>query len=282
MYVIQLGQMRNNWHGLLLLDGPGVLSEDITGQTKTSTFQCIIFALGTRNSTSSGMQIIYSSTQILQQNKMYVGAQKTPFEFLSHKEKTITVLDLQAQQNLQICVTITNLAFWGLSSFECRYGGIVAGKILGEYYAESQSICQTVEGEMERHFYSHNSSMILLVYWYENYSALNISIKLSVTKCNPVLLHANCYDMHCARNVSSKKCVSFLTKITKYSGVHFQYDFSLAGLVYSLADNSCVVVQIVRNQFVIHTGLKFRANRLQYNVFNIIRMAPKEISLHGK
>ncbi len=225
------------------------------------------------------MDITYSSVLVLTHNKIHVRPNTNiSFEFLSHKEKNILALDLQTQPNLQILVTVTNLAFTGWFSYECRYGGVVAGEILGEDYAESQSICQTVKGEMERYFYSHNSSIILLVYWYENYSELKTSMKLSVTKCNPVLLEVNCIDIHCATPVCRKQCVSYLTNITKYSQVHFEYDFSLPGLVYSLADNSCAVVQIVRNHFVVYTGSNFRQKKPKYQVFFIIKMAPIEIS----
>ena len=91
--------------------------------------------------------------------------------------------------------------------------------------------------EKIRRFYSHRSSLILVLYWYKRYSEINISVSLSQTTCRPILFDRCLYNLCCLLNMC-QKCVNSVTyhsDKTFNSGHHILY--------FNFRKGQCVVMQ---------------------------------------
>ena len=60
----------------------------------------------------------------------------------------------------------------------CTYFGMVVGERLQNDYRQSRTFCTNQDRTKDplRSFYSYNSSMLLVLYWYKSYSTINLSI----------------------------------------------------------------------------------------------------------
>ena len=96
-----------------------------------------------------------------------------------------------------------------------------------------------------RSFYSHKSSLTLLLYWYKEYSKINISVILSATTCKSVLLDPCLFSMECDK--SSNQCHNYLRNITFNSGVSYT-DITRESLNIYLNNSDCAIIQFVTHE----------------------------------
>ena len=179
----------------IMYDGPGFLAppNELKNNMKTtssSSFQCILQFM---THTNSSLSTIYS----LSHRKKPLSIQK--FAFVRYNETMLLTLASHLYRTnvkitlintipiYQIRGTLENVDYSGHYYPGCPFGGFVVGEYSNEIYDEFFTVCDST-GVKSRSFYSHKSSLTLLLYWYKEYSKINISLNLSQTTCKSVLL----------------------------------------------------------------------------------------------
>ncbi len=85
--------------------------------------------------------------------------------------------------SLTINLTLTSLSYDGQKSRTCQFGGLF---IYGEHFSnENTTICNRdygVHPHLGRSFYSHNSSLIVLLYWYNHKAVIKAKCTVSVSQ----------------------------------------------------------------------------------------------------
>ena len=84
--------------------------------------------------------------------------------------------------------------------------------------------------------------MFILIYWYENYSNINVTLLASLTQCTAVQLNYCKAETSCW-NQPSRKCSRYLNKITEHSDINIRFPGSWATYLFSLHKDGCVVLQ---------------------------------------
>ena len=158
------------------------------------------------------------------------------------------VIHIQAETGIQINVTVDHVSYLGEGSSECKYAGLVIVEELTDEYKESSSLCSnhSRSSRQSRSFYSHNSSLTLVLYWYEPYSVINATLKISQTTCKTIWLDDCVVESLCSPFVDNlDECNSYLRKITRFSKVTLRFVINLSpSMLISLPDKECVVIQI--------------------------------------
>ena len=125
-------------------------------------------------------------------------------------------------------------------------GGIFAGEYLDNRYKESTTICQRHDGQIEqsRSLYSSNSSLVLVLYWYNRYHNITVSLSLSLTRCKPINIDLCRYDILCLKHDENMdSCKKYINSTMKWSNIKlFQYEAE-PFLSFNLQDNECSIVQ---------------------------------------
>ena len=109
----------------------------------------------------------------------------------------------------------------------CKFGGMVTIEYLKNEYKENILVCEPLD--QGRSFYSHNSDLVLVFYWYD---AFNVSLIISQTNC---------------KFIEIDPCVSkydplYLDKITK----HLNIILSVRGtiLILEYHNEVCSILQL--------------------------------------
>ena len=167
------------------------------------------------------------------------------------------------EENVHINITLLEMIYKGPIGEKCKYGGLVTGEELLNDYKESLTVCESQGGENLNSltFFSQKSSLILVVYWYAQYSDIHTTTIVSLTKCTAIQLDACAVQNFCnlllSKRDNSSKCKSYIKDISHshliYPGSrHFteQRDFQhrdVYGLYdivfFSLNDEECIVIQ---------------------------------------
>ena len=148
-------------------------------------------------------------------------------------------LHFQGPDQQHINLTILSLNFVGISTSDCTYGGLA-------FYEDRQHIMDTCEDygiyRPPRNIYSINSSLTIVIYTYNNYF-IQLKMRVSLTRCQPVRLHVLELYEHCGflgyRN-SLEECKLVLTSLN--FSPEFHVKIVRNRLVYSLQLETCVIL----------------------------------------
>ena len=178
-----------------------------------------------------------------------------------------------------INATVTNLTYDGTPSQTCMYGGLLAVEQFENNYTESSIICKSVSGNT-RSFYSQNSSLIILSYWYSQYSSVNASLRISQTKCKLLQIDHCKFDSLCQSHLNVSKCNMYLNQITHLSNVSFSFKKTMSDrwndkLIFAMPDGTCFTLQLIRN----HTYKSIKIKSSQHCSF---AFTPDIISRKGR
>ena len=178
----------------VVYDGPGFSVNLIAASNSTiissSTFQCIIQIL----MYSDEVRYVGTFKYISKNFKKDIHIKLTPQTYMLLQLPNIACFDnlcvfhINTESNQQINVTLNRIDSVGVYNPTCKYGGIVAEEYLDNRYKESTTICQRHDGQIEqsRSLYSSNSSLVLVLYWYNRYHNITVSLSLSLTRCKPI------------------------------------------------------------------------------------------------
>ncbi len=244
---------------ITMFDGPGDLSDVLTpvdGCFKTSTFQFNMYLVshwfGGRNILSH----LYFSSKI--KNFVPISVKTQTFFTLnipnwSCEIKKYCALLIQSSSGQQINMSVTKLNYSGVESQTCSFGGIAVLEQAGDKFEESATLCEPHDERLaqSRLFYSVHSSLMVVVFWYREYSTVNATVNISPTECKTVQICECTFESHCYLAGNSEPCLEYLRKITEHSHVRFKahtgYSIQLY-LLYSLNDEKCFTLQFRRNE----------------------------------
>ena len=204
----------------LSYDGPGFSVNLIAVNNSTiissSTFQCIIQILMYSDEVSNVGTFNYISKNF--KKDIHINLNPQTYMLLQLPNiacfDNLCVFNINTESNQQINVTLNKIDSVGVYNPTCKYGGIVAGEYLDNRYKESTTICQRHDGQIEqsRSLYSLNSSLVLVLYWYNRYHNIRVSLSLSLTRCKPINIDLCRYDILCLKHDGNmNSCKNILT-----------------------------------------------------------------------
>ena len=236
----------------LVYDGPGSMSDILNSKVNMDTyfyncssFQCLVkfFTNDIKN-----IFVNYSSIQLpVMVEKMI---QSTGYFTIFGSQCYIVpcVVLISAPVDLQVNVTILEMSYKSknmeLPNTGCIYGGLVFTEGSNEDYLENNPFCKNHNSsqEVSRSYYSSNSTLIMVLYSYEKYSAIEVTLELSLTKCKPITL--NFYDLltFCQdSNHPYNNCSSYLRQITEGTSLSLSFG-SDHNILFSISKEECVVL----------------------------------------
>ena len=245
---------------LFIYDGPVPNFKLLETDTfvETSTFQCVVQILtaAERNFTNSNLydaeeEIRFHSKMLKTRrivNLLHDMSTEVMFVPDSLCYPSPCVIHIQTETGIQINVTADDVSYLGEESFEYKYAGLVIVEELTDEYKESTTLCSNHRrsSRQSRSFYSHNSSLTLVLYWYEPYSAINATLKISQTTCKPIWLDDCVIESLCSPFADNlDECNLYLRKITRFSKATLRFVINLSESMFiSLPDKECVIIQI--------------------------------------
>ncbi len=158
----------------------------INGMFFCSTFQCL---LQVHSCLNKKFQVPFSEEELpgIASKKLHNLSQKVLHLPEETSHGNVFALCLQAPIELQVNATAVDTVYTGKESYECKFGGFTAVERNEKYYRETVTVCENHDGNtsqsQSQSFYSQNSSLILLLYWYEDLAEIKVTFSVSLMKC---------------------------------------------------------------------------------------------------
>ena len=241
-------------HRYVVFDGPDLLSDNI-GKRKankfiiTSTFQCLILLLKIDNTEDS---LNFSSQKIPVYSQIYIRHNnKSIFHYPNEKcNKNFCISSFHAEKGNQINITIISVkSEISTQNYNCLYSGLYAGEELVSQFIEARIVPGNNDSQAIS-FYSHNSSMILFLYWYSGISKIDASVMISLTKCKPLLINP-CYPTEYGLR---SRC-NYINDLVNFSDIDLTID-SKTNIEYALKEVRCIIILISNLQSAHHKDCK--------------------------
>ncbi len=241
-----------------VLDGPGFMSGIVKmsaeGVFELSTFQGIVQILNSAGTSERASDLFnYSFNKLSRRQNYCVANDSSPVLSLSSNSHMSPFVGmLCGVDGFQVNLTVTGWYFTGMESVTCQFGGIVIAEGLADTFNEIVVLCDQndIYGGLNRSFYSHNSSLLIVGFWYKYYSDIQVELTLSPTKCVGVQISHRTFFSLCEYPIDKLHCQSYLNKITKDSDLFLTYNRKThkhCQILYSLPADSCFVLQYLRN-----------------------------------
>ena len=250
-----------------LYDGPGILSENLKNSChiyKMATFQCVLQILTKDKLITKDEPFKYTSKLVNFSRSLKISSNESssiinlPMSLCAEKYCAIFIT---SDKISQINVTLLQIIYKGPTGERCKYGGLVTGEEITKGYMESLTICEP-RGSVEHHgltFFSKNSSLILLVYWYERYSEIQTRVQIAPTKCTAVQLDVCTVQQFCHTvfNMNNlTRCNSYLKHISQNHLLYYKdFDDLLDFVLFSFQDKECIVIQFRKR--IVRLGFLF-------------------------
>ncbi len=264
----------------IVYNGPGIFSKPLKSQQiqKTSAFQCLIHTstkhvLQMDHRSIHTLQYISQLSPVSQSVKIYKNGNiliripnKNCFD-------AVCILNIESQSRNQINATVTKMTTSEKApnssvDLPCAFSGLVATEIFPDDSRESATYCKSHDSSSHpsRCFYSHNSSLILLAYWFEPYSVINITLNISESKCKLIQIDSCTYDEKCMSDFKSSNCQSYLDYITNFVPINVSKDGHF--IFTHMTDEECVVLVLSSNTHDMLThSIQIKLNKVQ--IFSI-------------
>ena len=191
-------------------DGPDTLSPMLsstflnydTCEILTSSFQCILnICIGCLSSFIYLHQLDVTLFHLPNIVNIFLNYQNiSGFTYDYSNQKTNNKVDITrilATNNTQLNVTIQKLSHNFARNFLCNYGGFVVYDVRKmKNHKEISSKCYP-HTDLFRHqnIYSKSSTILLVAYSHREYGSLNLSVRVSITKCKIVKLNCKPWDV---------------------------------------------------------------------------------------
>ena len=244
----------------LLFDGPGYSSEIVDkrmflNKTNkeyyiTTTFQCLL-------------QILINWKMVMiETTYFYFSGIDQTFRTIHLSNKTINIeipsniysnvpciMQIKAPLEQYVNISIYNLLYEGQRTMDCKYGGVAFIENTELSYNEVATICESHNRIVShnRNMFSHSSSLIIVTYWYRNYSNMSISLNASKTRCQSVQIDICKFHIKCRSTYDVKDCLKYMGPIFQSSNISFKYNHIKSQLQYSLRANQCVIFQFTQD-----------------------------------
>ena len=228
----------------VVFDGPGFASyilkeryvdEKMKNVYTTSTFKCLVQIRAENKSTNIDINLHFMSKQLLLY-QFHIKKDQTKILSLPTNicNNGLCAISVIAPFKFHINANIYTY-YQGIETVNCKYGGLAMLHESQNLISEIICFCQFHNGNISRSrsIFSRNSTLILVLYWYEYYSNISIKMIVSMTECKP--LHLDICELHtlCAKRSITKRhdpseCLAYLNPILKDSNIKVSYgDFQL-------------------------------------------------------
>ena len=262
----------------VVYDGPGLLSEKLhvtDNYTVTSTFQCLVLLLTLDKMMLPKSYFVYISKKLTPTIITTVNrTSNNVFYFPNNKcNRVLCMLKANADPGYQVNITATLVKSTNDYNYNCLYAGLVTGERLASKYRESKTVCaskNSYDGQVIS-FYSKNTSLTIVVYWYQQHSKISSTIMISQTKCKPVFIDL-CY-LHTLHLLSKRKSHLYLHEVTRFSGIdlNLQNDGTL---VYKVIERECGILQFLSIPTTFRNTYKLLSN-VYTNLYIMYDIYPK-------
>ena len=239
-----------------IFDGPGFMYESYLLQkeiTRTTGFSCLIQVLNSSvNTVANGsvdFRLVHAHVNLLYHvdNNVTQSKIKMPISScLTH----ICIVLMEASIGYHVNLTIQKISNIVEYNYDCLEGGILTAEEVQGTYVESVTLCEVHDGirRQSRSFYSMNSSLHLIYYWYNMSSRMETLISFTETKCETVHLDPCAYSLlHCWSMTRAQIYLNNITKFSKLSLItndfipsRLEYLF----IIFEVPKNQCATIQI--------------------------------------
>ncbi len=246
-----------HWISMTVHDGPGILSPVIQHNNyifHTTTFQCVV--LYTQNERQFDMQVKMEFLAVVLQPVCRKFLQGSLFS-LTLTDKTCCLHSLcttKIQATQDILIRIHKVVFTALDKLQCLHGGFSVWTEETELW----SICEPHDSnsDIPVNVFSSNTSAVLILYWYPEYSNLSVLATAELTNCKGIVLDPCVYRVHCPfrkSNNLNEMCSKYILQhktsqiSLSYYSIHREW-WIQDHIVYKPITNSCIIIQIKNRQ----------------------------------
>ncbi len=246
-----------------VFDGPNEQFRTLkfeNNSTTTSTFQCVLLLV---MQNQKRMFVNYSSKLAPSAHQKHLSKNETyQLDFTTKQSNAMMQLfKLNTHFPFHLNLTVNIFVFQGETRQDCRFGGMVFTEAVNGNFREYPVLCQSEDQRkaQQRSFYSTQSSIYVVIFWYKNFSAMDISLNISQTACTPVRVCECTYFSLCILNffqprirtkLGSESCHNYLNEVSLLTNnsLNFRQDrtFWSIPLRFSIP-NTCFILQLIRN-----------------------------------
>ena len=261
---------------IIVFDGPGFQSKVLNSSFqiyKTSTFQCVVLLL--KSSLMVGVLNFTSTLLVIDQHLQVYNP--TSFVLPDNKKNLAPiVLSISVAHGLNVNVSLHTIRQTGkfLHSPDCKFSGVAFFEKPKHVFNKIECICQDFNHArgFNRNVYSSGPLVILILYWYREYSEITVVLNISSTKCQAITidpcvasyycdpctktrsneLSCNKYlpcDFSCNGGDSSVSCQKYLNQITQFTSVKLHTNDNKeygkdVDFFFSMPYGTCFVLQL--------------------------------------
>ncbi len=98
-------------------------------------------------------------------------------------EQSVDIHKIVAEPPLELSIQVVSFRYSGPESVSCLFGGFTTATFEKKNYVENAILCKNSTNEKNRFFYSSNSVILLILYWYKNQSFVDVGFKVKSTQC---------------------------------------------------------------------------------------------------
>ena len=226
-----------------LFDGQGTLSANIFKNNQkshiTSTFQSIIHLLIPSTdelNSECGFTFLTVFNSVSMTFKLNDSFSHTiSYAFAKYVLWEIVSYDV-------VNVTITNLTYTGFNDPLCIFAGITVYSLNKDLYTEITTECTSVHNIFTyRDIYSKTNETLLVLYSYQEYGNLSLTMQLSTTKCKPLTINT-CASSYLCKFPNNTMCRKHREQI---SSLNLKYSQISTDFPISVNPGQCFVFQMV-------------------------------------
>lgn len=196
---IKITDLGQDNHLEKVYDGPGKLSPQLVptnGIIICKSFQCIFEISVPQHPREKSVKYCAISQQVAE--GIFVDNSTELHLSPGHCSKTFCVTIISTTPSFYVNATITEMVYVGktlryneddFGSISCRYAGLfTVSSNLQEEEKEILSMCKnhSLHSHLSKSFYSTGNSFMLFMYWYHEYSYINATVLVVMTRCNQV------------------------------------------------------------------------------------------------
>ena len=153
----------------------------------------------------------------------------------------------------------------------CKYSGMTSVEYYDEMYLDSPHMCQPhdVSKRQSRSYYSHYTSFIIVLYWYEHYSIINATLEISQTKCQLMEINICMMMTLCVYGKfvnDTSQCDTYLERMTNG---HIKFKRKFDNFWFSLKENKCIILHLNDKETTVVFGNNFLCEILVPSAFTL-------------
>ena len=235
-----------------MYDGPGsrtaILNPEVNHNMyvmafSCSSFQCFVKIL--TNFSTSGFGHYYSIPLLVASSNEILNDTHITLHGYTCRPLPC-VVKLWTKSSFQVNASIFRVSYKSITLYrpDCMYGGLY---IFQGNNIDNGPLCQDINmpSLISRSYVSKNSSLLVILYNYEKYSDINATIRISLTKCKPVMFSQYDFKNYCSGSGNTTDiCETYYSNITQ--GTSLFISSSRGGISFKLLNHGCVVLYVNR------------------------------------